>query len=310
MFSPGGWSTRAPEPTRAHAASPRRQPLGGVGDEAPELDRRRGPRSRGRRTASGARAWISGGPVGEGMRGEADAAARRDRSAYLARVEARRGRSARPTRRRGSGCRPAARPPAPTSTSTSPCQPSLPSLRASSVSWSVSSTTSTAASPRPRAISRMVPVPSEYVEWRWTTQVRSCRGGARATVAGNFRPRHGGDREPGDPRASGRSMSSTRRTPSGRAASGSRRSATAADEFRRRFKAQGEVTGVRTVDLVTRRLPDELRLRRRRKGLNPYINITNRLVVVQFNDFEGTLGRSSGSRPFPRARSRRPSTPS
>src|ERR671936_2226321 len=63
----------------------------------------------------------------------------------------------------------------------------------------------------------------------------------------------------------------------------------AADEFRRRFKDQGQVTGVRTVDLVSAGYPTCYAFGGAAKGVNPYINITNRLVVVQFHDFEGSL---------------------
>jgi hypothetical protein len=63
----------------------------------------------------------------------------------------------------------------------------------------------------------------------------------------------------------------------------------AAAEFRRRFKEQGQVTAVRTVDLVSAGYPTRFALAGAAKGLNPYISITNRLVVVQFHDFEGDV---------------------
>jgi hypothetical protein len=63
----------------------------------------------------------------------------------------------------------------------------------------------------------------------------------------------------------------------------------AADEFRRRFKEQGQVTAVRTVDLVTAGYPTKYAFGTAAKGLNPFVNILNRLVVVQFHDFEGEL---------------------
>jgi hypothetical protein len=62
-----------------------------------------------------------------------------------------------------------------------------------------------------------------------------------------------------------------------------------AEEFRRRFKAQGQVEAVRTVDLVTAGYPTKYAFGGAARGLNPFINITNRLVVVQFKDFEGEL---------------------
>jgi hypothetical protein len=63
----------------------------------------------------------------------------------------------------------------------------------------------------------------------------------------------------------------------------------AADDFRRRFKEQGQVTAVRTVDLVTAGYPTRYAFGGAARGLNPIINILNRLVVVQFHDFNGEL---------------------
>jgi len=65
---------------------------------------------------------------------------------------------------------------------------------------------------------------------------------------------------------------------------------TASDEFRRRFKGQGQVRGVRTVDLVSAGYPTRYAFGgATRGGLNPYVNILNRLVVVQYEDFDGRL---------------------
>jgi hypothetical protein len=62
----------------------------------------------------------------------------------------------------------------------------------------------------------------------------------------------------------------------------------AARDFRERFKAQGQVTGVRTIDLVTAGYPVRYAFGGAAKGaVNPYISITNRLVVVQFKNFDG-----------------------
>ena len=73
-------------------------------------------------------------------------------------------------------------------------------------------------------------------------------------------------------------------------ASGSRPSAPPPDEFRERFKAQGQVVG------VAHDRPGHAPATRRGTrsaappgAFNPYINIPNRLVVVQFHDFEGEL---------------------
>ena len=64
----------------------------------------------------------------------------------------------------------------------------------------------------------------------------------------------------------------------------------AAAEFRGRFKESGQVIGVRTVDLVSAGYPTRYAFGGAARGsVNPYINILNRLVVVQFRDFEGEL---------------------
>ena len=61
----------------------------------------------------------------------------------------------------------------------------------------------------------------------------------------------------------------------------------AAGEFRERFKPAGEVHAIRTVDLVSAGYPVALAFHGAAHGINPFVNILNRLVVVQFNDFEG-----------------------
>ena len=64
----------------------------------------------------------------------------------------------------------------------------------------------------------------------------------------------------------------------------------AAGTFRRRFKGQGQVRGVRTVDLVSAGYPTRYAFGGAARGsVNPYINILNRLVIVQFEDFDGRL---------------------
>jgi hypothetical protein len=57
--------------------------------------------------------------------------------------------------------------------------------------------------------------------------------------------------------------------------------------FRERFKGQGEVRAVRTVDLVSAGYPVKFAFGGAAKAINPFINIRNRLVVVQFESFEG-----------------------
>ena len=64
----------------------------------------------------------------------------------------------------------------------------------------------------------------------------------------------------------------------------------AADDFRRRFKEQGQVAAIRTVDLVSAGYPTRYAFGgAARGGVNPYVNILNRVVVVQFHDFDGEL---------------------
>src|SRR5947208_2070693 len=63
----------------------------------------------------------------------------------------------------------------------------------------------------------------------------------------------------------------------------------AAEAFRPRFKEQGQVRAVRTVDLVAAGYPTLFAFGGAAKGLNPFISILNRLVVVQFEDFDGEL---------------------
>jgi hypothetical protein len=64
----------------------------------------------------------------------------------------------------------------------------------------------------------------------------------------------------------------------------------AASRFRERFaRPDNRVRAVKTVDLAAAAYPTRFALAGAAKGLNPYINIVNRLVVVQFEDFEGRL---------------------
>src|SRR5213592_4016305 len=63
----------------------------------------------------------------------------------------------------------------------------------------------------------------------------------------------------------------------------------AAQEFRGRFKEQGQIRAVRTIDLASAGYPTAFALAGAAKGLNPFVNIRNRLVIVQFDDFDGQL---------------------
>jgi hypothetical protein len=81
----------------------------------------------------------------------------------------------------------------------------------------------------------------------------------------------------------------------------------AATAFRARFKAQGEVEAVRTVDLVSAPYPAAFAFHGAARSLNPFVTILNRLVVVRFTDFDGasrvlvwepTLPEGSAQAPF------------
>src|SRR2546423_3154105 len=63
----------------------------------------------------------------------------------------------------------------------------------------------------------------------------------------------------------------------------------AAAEFRAQFKSQGTVRAIRTIDLASAGYPASFAFHGAARGVNPYVNILNRLVVVQFEDFEGAL---------------------
>jgi hypothetical protein len=61
----------------------------------------------------------------------------------------------------------------------------------------------------------------------------------------------------------------------------------AAEQFRARFKEQGQIRAARTVDLVSAGYPVKFAFGGAAKAINPFINIRNRLVVVQFENFAG-----------------------
>ena len=63
----------------------------------------------------------------------------------------------------------------------------------------------------------------------------------------------------------------------------------AAAEFRPKFQEQRTVRAIRTVDLASAGYPASFAFHGAARGLNPYVNILNRLVVVQFEDFAGAL---------------------
>jgi hypothetical protein len=63
----------------------------------------------------------------------------------------------------------------------------------------------------------------------------------------------------------------------------------AAGEFRARFKEQGQAEAVKTFDLVTAGYPLKYAFGGAARGVNPFVNIRNRMLIVQFRDFEGAL---------------------
>jgi hypothetical protein len=64
----------------------------------------------------------------------------------------------------------------------------------------------------------------------------------------------------------------------------------AAAEFRARFATpENRIRAVRTVDIASAGYPLKFAFGGAARGVNPYINIINRLQVVQFRDFEGDL---------------------
>jgi hypothetical protein len=64
----------------------------------------------------------------------------------------------------------------------------------------------------------------------------------------------------------------------------------AAAEFRARFATpENRVCGVRTVDIASAAYPVKFAFGGAARAVNPYINFINRLVVVQYEDFDGDL---------------------
>jgi hypothetical protein len=62
----------------------------------------------------------------------------------------------------------------------------------------------------------------------------------------------------------------------------------AAEQFRARFKEQGQVNSVQTIDLVSAGYPSSFAFGGAARGINPFVNITNRLVIIRYEDFSGT----------------------
>lgn len=64
----------------------------------------------------------------------------------------------------------------------------------------------------------------------------------------------------------------------------------AATEFRARFATpENRVRAVRTVDIASAAYPTSFAFGGAAKSINPFINLLNRLQVIQFEDFEGRL---------------------
>jgi hypothetical protein len=61
----------------------------------------------------------------------------------------------------------------------------------------------------------------------------------------------------------------------------------AAEEFKRRFKAQGQVLGVKSIDIATAPYLAPFAFHGAARTPNPYLSMVNRMVVVQYEDFSG-----------------------
>jgi hypothetical protein len=82
---------------------------------------------------------------------------------------------------------------------------------------------------------------------------------------------------------------------------------TAAYEFRGRFRSGPQVTGVRTFELAAVPYPAKFAFGMAARSINPYITLRNRMVLVQYRDFEGhsrtlvwepTIPEGSAEAPF------------
>jgi hypothetical protein len=61
-----------------------------------------------------------------------------------------------------------------------------------------------------------------------------------------------------------------------------------AQRFKERFTEQGEIRSVRSVDLATAPYVTAYAFHGAARSLNPYLSMTNRMVVVRYEDFEGS----------------------
>ncbi|WP_137723776.1 hypothetical protein [Prescottella subtropica] len=63
----------------------------------------------------------------------------------------------------------------------------------------------------------------------------------------------------------------------------------AAAKYRDRFLSQGQVTAIKSVDIATAPYPSRFAFQGYSISVNPFISITNRMLVIQFEGFDGTL---------------------
>ena len=61
----------------------------------------------------------------------------------------------------------------------------------------------------------------------------------------------------------------------------------AAHQFRARFRGGPQVTGVRTFELAAVPYPTKFAFGMAANAINPYITLRNRMILVQYNDFDG-----------------------
>ena len=205
------------------------------------------------------------------------------------------GRRARSTPTRRATCSPRTGRPGPTSPacSRSATSSTTPTARRSPppapAAWARSTPSGTCATRRPRP--RRTGAGRRADRGRAAPRVESARDvAALGSARMARRRRHAMARRP---RRSGlRAVPRVRRAPTrpGRAATARRRSArprpSSGPASRR---PDNRVRGVRTVDIASRRYPLKFAFGGAAKGPNPYINIINRLQVVQFEDFDGEL---------------------
>ncbi|MGH3969088.1 MAG: hypothetical protein ACRDTV_13505, partial [Mycobacterium sp.] len=63
----------------------------------------------------------------------------------------------------------------------------------------------------------------------------------------------------------------------------------AATRYRERFASQGQVKAIKSIDLVAAPYPARFAFQGYSVNLNPFISIVNRMMVIQFDGFDGKL---------------------